>query len=810
MRKNNFILTSAVSLTAVAGAIGLASGANAQQASSSATIEDAAEIIVTATRRDQALQDIPLAVTAVGGEQIKQQNITSTADLMRVAPTLQVQTGQNETNASTFRIRGVGTTGDNFGLEGAVGIFIDGVYRQRAGLAMNNLFDIGHVEVLRGPQGTLFGKNTSAGAITIQPNLPKLGAFDGSVRLTAGNYSAREVEGMVNVPLGEKVAVRVSGAYQKRDGYIRDVITGADTNDRDRKLVRAQILFEPSDTVSWRGVFDYSEKDEHCCQAVYGRVGGATLLMNSLVPGAVSPIAPTYLSIGTPSRPFVEKTDDTGFASYLTIELPNDITFKNILAHREFNGQNNGDADFGAADILYQHVRSRQKLTSAEATFSGKWGVLDWLVGGYFSDESVDVNSDLPYGTQFARYIGTALGGSPAALALANAAFPAGGGAQKAVFAQDSTSWSFFTHNQIQITEQLGAVVGVRYNHEKKKGGLSEYITNSPSCGGGPYDGQGAAPLPGLPNSVRLLCPRPTFSTKVNESRVTGTAGLNWRFTRDILAYASYTHGYKAGGINLNRDASVAAAGTNPATGLVRGTPAQVAAAARFKPETSDSYEVGVRSQFFGRTLTINATYFNTKFKDFQLNTFNGFGFLISNPGSVTTRGIEVEGSWRPIRDLSFTYGVTRMSAKYGNDAGLRAPVAASAPPPFPANPPLAGRTINGAPRWSASWGVHFEQPVTGSGEVKAFIDLSANYRSRMNVQTNLNPLGISPSLTLINGRIGIHSDSEHGWEVALFGTNLTKKFYQVFSSDAVVQAGSISAFPGAPRMYGISVRKDF
>ena len=805
MLRNIIALSSAVSLAALTGSA-------FAQADAGATDSEISEIVVTATRRDQTLQNTPLAVTAISVEQIKQQSISSTADLMRVAPTLQVQGGQNETNATSFRIRGVGTTGDNFGLEGAVGVFIDGVYRQRAGLAMNNLFDIGHVEVLRGPQGTLFGKNTSAGAITIQPNLPKLGDLNASMKLVAGNYSNSEVEGMINLPLGDRFAVRVSGAYQKRDGYITDVLNGKESNDRDRKLIRGQVLAKPTDTITWRGVVDYSEKSEHCCQAVYSRVGGATLLMNSFVPGAVSPLAPTYKSIGSPNRPFVENTDDLGLASYLTVELPHDITFKNILAHRVFHSLNRGDADFGAADILYQNIKSRQKLNSAEATLSSKWGKLDWLLGAYYSDEQIDINSDLPYGTQFAQYIGAALGGSPAALALASAAFPAGGGAQKAVFGQKSKSWSIFTHNQFQITEQLGVVAGLRYNHEEKVGGLSQYITNSPSCGGGPFDGQGAAPLAGLPNSVRLLCPRPTFQAKVNENHVTGTAGVNWRFSRDILGYASYSHGYKAGGINLGRDASVAAAGTNPATGLVKGTQAQVNAAAAFKPETSDSFEVGARTQFFNRALTLNLTYFNTKYKDFQLNTFNGFGFLIANPGSVKTHGIELEGNWRAARNLTFNYGVNWLSAKYGNDLALQAPVAASAPPPFPANPRLAGHTINGAPKWSISSGVHFEHPVpiTSSGDEKAFIDLSGSFRTKMYVQTNLNPLGLEPSLLLVNGRIGIRSEASQGWELAAFATNLTNRFYRTFSSDAVVQSGSISSFPGAPRMYGVSFRKDF
>lgn len=231
-------------LAGMAGATGTAEAQSAEGATSENTV------VVTATRREQALQDTPIAITAVGEEDLQQQNIVSTADLQRVAPTLMIQNSNSETLGSTIRIRGVGTTGNNSGLEGAVGVFIDGVYRQRAGLAMNNLFDIQRIEVLRGPQGTLFGKNTSAGAISVVPNTPQLGGFDASVKLGVGNFDNREVTGMLNAPIGEDAAARISGTWQQRDGYIEDVRTGRDSFNKDRQLVRGMLLWEPNDNLS--------------------------------------------------------------------------------------------------------------------------------------------------------------------------------------------------------------------------------------------------------------------------------------------------------------------------------------------------------------------------------------------------------------------------------------------------------------------------------------------------------------------------------------------------------------------------------
>ncbi|MDX2235014.1 MAG: TonB-dependent receptor [Hyphomonadaceae bacterium] len=791
--RNLLLFTSALAAGASA-AIGTA------QAQSS---EDT--VVITATRREQALQDVPIAVTAVSSEQLARQSVTSTADLMRVAPTLQIQSSNSETGGSTIRIRGVGTTGNNAGLEGAVGVFIDGVYRQRAGLAMNNLFDIGRIEVLRGPQGTLFGKNTSAGAIAVTPNTPQLDGFDAAVKVGVGNYNNREVDGMINVPLGESLALRVSGAYQERDGYVKDVLSGRESYNRDRQLVRAQLLWAPTDTIEWRGTVDYSQKDEDCCQAPYDIIGAATLGQTSLVPGAVIPRPASSLkSINTPSRPFVEETEDLGFSSHLTIDFGNDITFKNIIAHRKFEAQNDVDADFGAADILYQRIASEQDLTSFEATLNGSVGILDWLVGAYYADETVDQINNTPYGADLQRFVTLATAGAISA-ATAAALYPTNGGAVRADFVQEGTSYSFFTHNQIQFTDRFGAVLGVRFNHEEKEGGMSRYQTLSPSCGGGPFDGQGAAAPAGVPSTLRLLCPRPTYNSVIEEEETTGIAGLNYKIADNIFSYISYSRGYKAGGINLDRDAP-AAIGLNPATGLVVGTQAQVNRAAAFLPEFSDSYEVGVRSQFFDRTLTLNATYFQTDYEDFQLNTFNGLGFTIANAGSVESKGFELEGNWSVGERLDFTFGVAHVVAKYGFEPVLRFDPADT--PGLPPNPPLAGLTLTNSPKWALSSGIHYEQPVMG--EVMGFFDISASYRTQINTGSNLNPSKVQDALSLINARVGLFDDGENGWEVALFGNNLADEYYRVIAFDTVFQAGSISDYPGVPRMYGITFKKDF
>lgn len=370
------------------------------------------EIVVTATRREQALQDVPIAVSAFSSEDLDRLNVTSTNDLQRIAPSLVISTSTSETGGSTLRIRGVGTTGNNAGLEGAVGVFIDGVYRQRAGLALQNMFDIARIEVLRGPQGTLFGKNTSAGALSIVPNLPSM-QHEFAAEFTAGNYGNMDFEGMVNIPLSEQFAIRIAGAAQVRDGVMDGVIFDnngivgyQDFNNRDRELVRVMALYEPNNAITWRLTADYSNKDEACCASPYsfyaptnvsrllaGPIGGATVPANQFERVALVNEAP------------VERTEEYGISSHLSIDLSSDVTLNTIAAYRRFRSNNNADVDFGPADILRQRIPAVQQLTSFEASLTGDFGRLDWLVGAFYAEESIDSTNSTIYGVDTGRYV---------------------------------------------------------------------------------------------------------------------------------------------------------------------------------------------------------------------------------------------------------------------------------------------------------------------------------------------------------------------------------------------------------------------
>ena len=209
-----------------------------------------APIIVTATLREADVQDIPLAVTAVAPEALERQGVNDIKLLSSISPSFNIQSSQTETQGTSIKIRGVGTTGNNTGLESSVGVFIDGVYQSRPGVALGDLLDLERLEILRGPQGTLFGRNTSAGALNVTTKRPNLNRIEGFANASYGNFEYFNVQGGVSVPITEGVAgIRLSGAYRKRDGFLRSS-TGAESNNRDRYIVRGQFLFEPSDSLS--------------------------------------------------------------------------------------------------------------------------------------------------------------------------------------------------------------------------------------------------------------------------------------------------------------------------------------------------------------------------------------------------------------------------------------------------------------------------------------------------------------------------------------------------------------------------------
>ena len=395
----------------------LANPVMAQDADNETRVEEDI-IIVTATRRASDIQDIPVAVTAITPVQLERQGIVNIADLSSVTPGFNLQSSQTETQGTSMRIRGVGTTGNNIGLESAVGVFIDGVYQSRPGVALGELVDIEAVEMLRGPQGTLFGRNVTAGALNIRTIAPIIGESGGYLNATAGNYDLVNFQGAVNISAGENLAFRATGSFRQRDGFLTStIVDGGESQDRDRFMIRGQALWEPTDATSLRLIADYQDVDEKCCAAV-------NLSVSPNLSQAT--VAQFFPEVGFDALDDLRFNDqefaNTSEAFNVSAELNHDFgpaTGTFILSYSDFDSSStqqefNGSRQYSVAgDTIPQQDRvSGDEINTftAEVRLQGEAmdGRLDWLIGAYYADEEIVEEFTLGLGPDYSAIVGEA------------------------------------------------------------------------------------------------------------------------------------------------------------------------------------------------------------------------------------------------------------------------------------------------------------------------------------------------------------------------------------------------------------------
>ena len=740
----------------------MASAANAQTTETAQKVEPSpatgeSEIIVTATRRDQTLISVPIAVTAVTAEEIDAAQIRNTQDLARIAPGLVITTAASEATAAVIRLRGVGTSGNNLGLEGSVGVFVDGVYRARSGIALADLFDIAQVEILRGPQGTLFGKNTTAGALVIRTLAP---SFDWNADAVAsyGNFNALRLAAGVGGPLSDQVAFRIAGVYNQRDGYLNDVRTGLKVNDRDRWALRGQMLYKPTDQFSLRIIADYAKKNEACC--------GAPVVVNgSRAPiiTALGGFVPTQFSDYTVanSGPFVANTEEWGISGQADAQF-GAVTWTNIISYRDFKSFRNTDSDFASIDLLNtQNEVTLDRFFTAETTLKGSIGPVDWLFGGFYFNQQTRQTGALTYGRDLQAFFQRSF---PASSALLVGRYPVGGGDTQRNFSQDAHGWSVFTHNIIEILPRLKATIGLRYLSETKNGN-GRFAFNSPSCG-----------VAGIPAGARQLCPVPNFDANFEDGKLIGTAVLSYAPTPTSLLYASFSRGYKAGGINLDRS-----------TGAATGT------GGTFLPEEVDSYELGAKARFLGGKVRTAVTLFSSKITNFQQNAFTGTAFIISNAAEVNSKGVEFELTLAPARGINLNTSLVYNDATFG---------------PATVGATIVGRQIVNAPKWTVQSQLALEQPI-GTGGWSLFSNANMRLLSDINTSVSLIPQAEQDGYILVGGRLGVRAP-EGRWDVSLFAQNLTNQYYRTIVFAGVLQPGTFNAFVGEPRTFGVEARVRF
>lgn len=795
------------------------------------------EVIVTATKRAQAINDIPVAVSAYTSDQLEQAGIRDVSQLTAVSP--YISFGSTESSGGgNLSMRGIGTLGTDPGLESSVGVFIDGVYRNRAGVAIDELGEVERVEVLRGPQGSLFGRNTSAGLIHVVTKSPNMEEFEGFAEITAGNYDLVRFAGAASGPLVEgTLAGRLDLVATQREGYLDDINSNDTYNDRDRYLARGQLLWDISDTLTARIILDYSDRNELCCGAPSSKKGNPlediTNFSNSRGDQGLDNDSDPYdhkIAV-TSNRKATDETEQYGFSTELNWSL-NQSTLTSITAFREWELILEGDVDFSGADLLfYEEGKPRsQKFETftQELRLQGAWEGGSWLVGVFYADETLSGTFASRYGADMnayaSRYVNGAIG-SPAAYAAATT-YPAGGvpsasGAQAQFIngegindntEQNSESIAIFTQEDFDLADNLVLTLGARYTREEKdieivtKKELSPIGSGPGGGGGNPCEAAAANAIAagggsafyngardiicGIAAITGPLIADGRYTSDRADEEITGTVKLAYTTANDTLLFANVARGFKGGGYNQSRLSLL--------PGNTSGDPLG------FDSEKASTIELGMKTYLADRTVSLNATLFHSLFEDYQLGQFDGITLKTFSIDEIVSQGVEVESLWRTTDNLTLTGGVVYTNNKYPDDSNID-----TVAPTTDGNK-RAGALLS--KEWAATIGATYTAPL--SDNLLAIAHIDARYTSDFSSNSSLDNDFDEVGYTVVNGRLGL-SNSERSWDVELWARNLSDTEYSPIQFDPPpIQGrggnGRIGDFIGEPRTFGVTARKNF
>lgn len=827
-------------------------------------------ILVTATKREQTLQETPVAVSVVGSEEIQRAEIQDLIDLQSLVPSLTIRQNQTAANA-TFFIRGFGNGSNAIGLEPSVGVFIDGVYRSRSAASISDLPNLERVEVLRGPQSTLFGKNASAGVISVTTRKPQF-ELDGAVSATYGNFNAVRLDGFVTGPISDNLAVSVSGNLNRRDGFFEDLGTGEDVNERDRWGVRGDILWEPTLDISFRLIGDYDKIDENCC--------GVTNLVDGPTGAIVTGLGGEFVSEDPFSRDVFFDVVPTNEIENYGVSLQGDFdlgfaTLTSITAWRNSSNESNSDTDATSLEVFSQTLASSDIETFTQEIRLQSYGAdnfIDWTLGGFYFDETVETSNDIRYGQDTRDFFAGLAGGPQTLISLESfAGLPTGtfGGSGQGLFdfgGQDNTAWSIFGSVDVNLTDRLTATIGLSYTEDEKTanyGGVSNdslAALNLEQLGytatlGGILGGFGIDPtnpaqvgafIQGNPQQYAQIqqqalavaqgpnnpfgdlsalqifpqfvgFPNSVENGQTNDDSTDFTARLSYDVTDNINVYVSYATGFKASSWNLGRTTRPFASDFTPGNPVV--------------------------DPFTQQTLFVTPS---SPITDAGLNVINGEAgtrFAAPEDAEVYELGIKAQFDTVSFNFTVFDQSIQNFQTNVFTEDGF---VFANAGEQSTFGveidgtwSPLDGLILTGAatfldpeydsfPNFGPGIDISGQQP---QGIAETQFNLAANYGFAIGsvdafLRADWSHLGNSPFFdnpndqavfeatdytreqNLVNLSFGISTASE--LDITLWARNLLDDEFIVFAFPAVAQAGTFSGAPGEPRTYGVTVRKSF
>ena len=752
---NRYIKTALLAGAAWGGMTGFAIAQDAPVDQAVSQIED---VIVTARRTEESLQRTPLAVSAFSGESLERQGVMQTTDLQGSVPNLNIVQGRGSSNATNIYIRGVGQPDALQTFDPAVGVYVDDVYYSRIRGTQFDLLDLERVEVLRGPQGTLYGKNTIGGALKLVSRRPGQ-EFRARGSVAYGDYDLIDVQAAVSGPVSDTLALGLSALHSERGGYVTDPATGAEYNDKNSTAVRAALAWDPVSNIRVDLNADYARDDAGLS------VGQAQNTLTNLfgVPLVVLPAtAPEYnfQTRTTPGLPNETRLETWGSALRVSWQLSDSLSLKSITSYRELNTDDYIDFDATELEIADALVAVDQNQVSQELQLTYDSGPITAVGGLYYLKEEVsshqesyddDLTSNLVFPLlglngdyTFTRFIDDAL---------------------------ETTSKAAYGNLTYQVTDALRLSGGVRYTKEEKDyTRQTNVVSNAPAL----VSAYGFAPPVGEYEDTSIMI------------------SADYQLTDDVMAYARYSQGFKSGGYNGRAN-----------------TPAE---STEYRPETADSYEIGVKSSAWDNRVRFNIAVFQTKYEDFQarvsgLSTdpITGLplaGLSVINAGALDLFGWEVEAAVNPIANLTLDAQIGYLDATYDefDDARFIA-----------TNGSRAFQDPAFSPKWTARYGGQYVFDLAGGSDIT--LGAAAKFRSRMalavdNTLTNSFvelPSMYQDSYWLYDARL-VWNDASGRYSVGAYGQNLSDEVYKTDAQEFSVIGGIRTAYYGAPRTWMIKL----
>lgn len=768
--------------------------------------DDSDAIIVTARRRTETAQEVPLAISVIGGEHIDSTGAFNVGRLQQLTPTLQFYSSNPRNSAANIRGLGAPFGLTNDGIEQGVGVYVDDVYYSRAASSTFDFLDVDRIEVLRGPQGTLYGKNTTAGAINITTRKPTFD-FEGTAEVSIGNLGFKQAKAAVSGPIiTDKLAARLALSATSRNGTIYNVTSGNYINEQDNLGLRGQLLWEPNEDIDVTLAADFNKQNPECCGTVYVRTGPTQRPLNRQYEALAA--AQGYAVVST--NAFDRLTDidadlnagnKLGGASLRLNWSVGSGTFTSITAWRFWDWKPENDRDFTGLPIVTKSQNpSQQDQYTQEFRYSQSAKNVDFVVGAFAFHQQIDTQGTEQHGPASSRWNinpSNPLSNDPTVL-----------DGLTAINTQQlkNTSLALYGQASWKVTDAFTIQPGVRLNYDKKSGYYDRQV----------FDGAGVPVLNGQTGARRaaqlaIFSPQ-SYSPEGSDWNFSYDLTLSYKFAPTVMVYGTYAKTFKSFGINQNgvpNDAS--------------GVPALAAQTVR--PESVDHFEAGIKTQIWDRKATLNISAFRTDIKDYQANVTNGqFGTVrgyLANAEKVRSQGVEVDFSIRPSERFNAYVNGSYVDATYRKFVDAPCPPELSgggtgaviAPPGVtgnsPANCDISGQRLPGVSRWSVSVGAEGNVPANLLGkDGQVYLGVDGNHRTRFSSNPSPSAYTWVSGYNLWNVRLGFRTDA--GFDIFGWVRNALDEDYFEQLNVPGGNTGLITGQPGDPRTWGATIRAAF